>query len=271
MQLTVVLGTSVEVSLDIILNDTPFVKKWVNELTWCLDNCDFNQQEIFYNFLSNQEIERNLLNSCVIINKYIKNFIDIKTPFIEQAQDYFNYLHLKFERLTGEFDKPTRLFAIANQELKSAIRNLNFFVHALESQLWQNYFYISFNKDQYRRHKLAETDYNEFVFDIKPGTLYLHYAELGKTFFDLYKDNLPIDYSGLKNLHYYSGEASLSFSKFSFLSDAKYTNWLKTHNIDPYDKQLGHGLICLGHLKDINDAYQKIKTNRHLKKIEIKE
>jgi len=270
MHLTVVLGTQGEISFDISLNQTSFTEKWVSELRWCLNNCDFNQGEAFTTFNSKHNIQNRLTAACNTINKYLKNFIEIRQNLDEQSQEYFNYLHQKFESLSGEYSKPTRLFAIANQELKSAIRDLNFYVHALESFGKQS-FYISFNKDQYRRCGFSEEDYDYFQFEYEPGSLILHYAELGKNYYDLYKDGLDIDYQGFKNLHYYSGEASLMFSSFSMTENTHYMNWLQQNNIDPFDKSSGHGIICLGKVLDLESTYTKIAGNKHIKQIIIKD
>ena len=270
MRLTVVLGASGEASFDIKLNNNNFVHKWIEELRWCLDNCEFNQQEAFSGLLTLINARQILNNACVTINNYIKGFIDIKPE--EDSQEYFNYLHSKFEQLSGKFGKPTRLFTIANPELKSAIRNLNFFIHRVESKKSTKLnLYISFNKDQYRRHPLAESDYQYFGFEHSPGTLYLHYVELGKEFIDLYQDNLSIDYPGFANLHYYSGEATLSFESYNCFADTNYLAWLKDNDIDPYNKRLGHGKIPLGTVVDIDSAIEYIKEYKHINKILIKE
>jgi len=267
MMLTVVLGASGEASFDINLNNNSFTRKWVKELHWCLDNCELNQQEAFSGLLTLSEAEQILNNACVTINKYMKGFIKIETDY---SQEYFNYLHSKFEQLSGKFGKPTLLFSIANKELKTAIRNLNFYIHRLEdNKILVNEFYISFNKDQYRRHPLVESDYQYFEFEHSPGTLYLHYAELGKEFIDLYQDNLSINYPGFANLHYYSGEAMLSFDSYDCFADTNYLTWLKDNDIDPYNKRLGHGRIPLGTV-DL-DNWQLIQNHQYIKEIIINE
>ena len=272
MKLTVVLGASGEASFDILLNDNDFVLKWLNEFRWCLDNCNINQQEAFSGLLTLSESEQILRNACVTINKYLKNFIEIRTDFVSQPQEYFNYLHLKFEQLSGEFGKPTKLFSIANLELKEAIRNLNYFVHRIEKkQKVIPSLYLSFNKDQYRRLPLEKFDYEYFDFKFPPGTLCLHYVELGKEFLDLYEDNLSIEYANFKNLHYYSGEASLMLTEVDFFKDLKYVEWIKTNNFDPYDKTLGHGRIPLGSVDNPADVYSKIQEHKHIKNILIKD
>lgn len=272
MRLTVVLGTSGDVSFDILLNDNAFVRKWTEELRWCLVNCEFNQQEAFAGFMSLNEAEKILEDACIIINKHLKNFIELRDDLSNQPQEYFNYLHSKFEQLSGGFGKSTKLFSIANRELKQAIRNLNSFLHRVETKRpIDNALYISFNKDQYRRWPLEFEDYQFFNFDAPAGTLFLHYAELGKDFVDLYEDGLSLNYRGFKNLHHYSGEASLRFEEYNGLSDKNYISWLTGNGIDPYNKLLGHGKIPLGHVEDLPSALKKLTTYKHIKEILIKE
>jgi hypothetical protein len=268
----VVLGTNSEASFTITLNNNAFVQKWIQELRWCLANCNFEQQEAFAGLMSLEQSSKILIESCVTINRYLKNFIEIRENLLDQNQDYFNYLHLKFEQLSGKFGKPTRLFAVANFELKTAIRNLNFFIHRIEKKKQTiPTVYVSFNKDQYRRQPLIDEDYDHFEFNIPAGTLFVHYVELGKEFIDLYEDNLPLDYQNLENLHYYSGEASICFRDYNCFEDQSYINWLRNHNINPYDKKLGHGKLVLGKVDNLADAYAKIHQYQHIKDIIIEE
>ena len=272
MKLTVLLGASQEASFDITLNDNSFTRKWVEELRWCLDHCDFNQQEAFASFLTLEESADILTESCNTINHYLKNFIDVRSNLVEQPQEYFNYLHGIFETLSGNFGKPTRLFSLANEELKNAIRALNFFIHRVEQKFdTPKSFYISFNKNQYRRLPLSTEDYDFFKFSFPKGTLFLHYVELGKEFFDLYQDNLPIDYQGFKNLHYFSGEVSFFFDNYDLFNDINYVKWLQNQNIDPYDKKLGHGKIPIGTVDNFDEVFNKLKNQKYLSEIIIKE
>lgn len=272
MKITIHLGLQGEDSIEIALYENSFTRKWVKEFQWCLDNCEINQREAFAGFDTLEHSAELLVESCKIINTYLKNFIDIRENILTQPQEYFNYLHSIFERLSGGYGKTTRLFAVANQELKDAIRNLNYYVHRIESrQKVLPLFYLSFNKDQYRRIKLSPEDYDFFEFKFPAGTLFLHYAELGKEFIDLYEDNLNLDYSGFSNLHYYSGEASLAFLDYDVFSDIGYLEWLKNNNIDPYDKKLGHGKVPLGEVLDLDQSLAKIKKHSNIYKIFIEE
>lgn len=272
MLVTVILGTSDEASFDIPLYDNSFTRKWVKELSWCVDNCSVNQVEAFAGLMTLEESEDILKQACTTINRYLKNFIDIRSNIVSQPQEYFNYLHLKFEQLSGEFGKPTRLFSIATPELKSAIRNLNFFLHRIETRSKnQQNLYLSFDKDQYRRISIDKEDYQYFDVNLSPGVFYSHYVELGKEFLDLYEDNLPLTYGNVKNLHYYSGEAYLSLNGYHSFADQNFLNWLKKNNIDPNDKMLGYSRIPLGKVDNVSDVYSKIMKYRHIKQILIKE
>ncbi len=272
MKLTVVLGTSGEVSFDILLFDNEFVRKWTEEFQWCLDNCEIDQEESFSGLLSLREAGEKLYNACVVINRYLKNFIELRSDLETQSQEYFNYLHTKFEQLSGEFGKPTRLFSIASDELKQAIRELNFYVHRIEKQKDQlNRFTVRFNKNQYRRISMIESDYNYCEFKLDPGVMFVNYAELGKDFYDLYKDGLSVDYKGFKNLHYYSGDITLFFYDYDPLSNLDYVDFLKNNNIDPNDKKLGQGKIPLGRVLDLKDSFCKIQKFKFIKEIKIKE
>ena len=122
MNLTLLLGASGEASFDITLYENSFTQKWVKELDWALNHIDFNQDEAFAYLNSTEESAKKLQQSCLIINRYLNDFIEIREDISTQPQEYFNYLHTVFEKLSGGFDVPTRLWTIANQELKDAIR-----------------------------------------------------------------------------------------------------------------------------------------------------
>ena len=272
MKLTVVLGASEEASFDIHLNDNSFVRKWTKELQWCTENCEFNQQEAFWSLLTLDESSDILTNACLTINQYLKNFIEVRSDLANQPQEYFNYLHTKFETLSGEYGKPTRLFAMANTELKTAIRNLNFFIHRVETKQDPDAnLYISFNKDQYRRHPLEQDDYQYAEYTIPPGTLFLHYVELGKNLFDLYKDGLDLSYPGFKNLHYFSGEATLTLAGIDQFDNKDYIDWLTNQGLDPYNKHMGHVTIPLGNIINIETVKDKLSKYKHINQILIKE
>lgn len=273
MQLSVVLDPSTpEGSFTISLHNNSFVTKWLAEFRWCVENCKINQQDAFFDSMSVEQASAILLDSCTIINRYLKDFIKIESDLAKQTQEYYNYLHGVFERLTGTFDQPTRLFTIANQELRTAIRNLNFYVHRVERKTQPlSMMYINFDKDQYRRIPFEPEDYDYFEFTFPRGTLFLHYAELGKEYFDLYEDGLELDYAASANSHYYSGEASLAARDFDAFEDLQFKQWLIDRNIDPYNKQLAHGKIPLGQVDDFDHTIKLLQCHKRIDRIIINE
>lgn len=271
MHLEVYLGTQGQF-FTIHLYDNTFVRKWTEELSWCLGNCEFNDTEAFAALWSIEHAADKLTAACATINHYLKDFIEIKKPIQAQDQNYFNYLHGIFEKINGGFDRPTRLWTVAPPDLRKAVRDLNFFIHRVEKREHKKYqLYISFNKDQYRRLPLEPEDYNFFEFDFSPGTLFLHYAEVGKEFVDLYEDDLPITYGNFRNLHYYSGEAWLSMESRAFSNKPGFFDWIRAQGFDPWDRTLGHGRIPLGYVEDIQQVSLMLDKHRHLDKILIKD
>ena len=229
MKLTVFLGQDCSDSFDIGLIDNKFTNKWLDELSWCLENCEFDHNECFVDFLSVEKRQQKLLECIEIINNYLKkiykrNFIDVPKEIDWFDQEFFNYLHLKFESLSGNYGDQTKLFQVAPEHVKQAIRDLNFFVHALETgedkiNFVESIFKIAFHKNQYRRFPLELEDYFYFSHDRETNGLYLSYVELGKTLIEIYEENLPLDYKNLKNLHFYSGECFLHLDENKGLSE----------------------------------------------------
>ena len=83
----VVLGTNGEASFTITLNNNAFVQKWLQELRCCLANCNFEQQEAFAGLMSLEQSNKILIESCVTINRYLKNFIEIRENLLDQDQE----------------------------------------------------------------------------------------------------------------------------------------------------------------------------------------
>lgn len=272
MKLTVTLGASSEASFDIELFETKFVDKWLSEFRWCLDNCSFVQHEAFATLLTLEQSAERLKQSCDTINRYLPGMLDLRDDPLSEPQEYFNYLHSKFEALNGEFDRPSRLFSIANAELRSAIRDLNFFVHRCETRREpRSCLYMSFDKDRYRRRPMEVEDYDHAEFVLPAGTLMTHYMELGKDFEDLFEDGLGLDYPGFRNLHYFGGEAAVTLKEFNLFERPGLKQWLQNQGLDPYNKALGHGRIALGRVIDLDRTRTLIDKHRHLNKIIVKE
>jgi len=278
MKLTVFLGHDAHESFDMGLINNQFTNKWLDELSWCLENCEFDHNECFVNFLTIENRQKKLLNSIALINGFFKkiykkkDFIELPNVIDWHSQEFYNYLHIKFESLSGTFEKPTKIFLLAPKEVKQAIRDLNFYIHALENdgqyKNVENSFKIVFDKNQYRRLPLSKEDYSYFSHEYESNGLYLSYVELGKTLVEIYEENLPLDYKNLKNLHFYSGECFLHLGNNKSLSK-DFIEYCKINKIDLTDKTLGVGSIKLGYIENPNEVKNKLKNNQYLHSIKI--
>lgn len=260
-------------SIEIELYQNDFVTRWLNLFEQTITSSEVNQLEAFAENISDDEARSRLEQAVKTINQWFgKPIIAWPDTVNWSDQEWFNTLHIHFERLSGTWDQPTKLFVLAPPEIKACIRDLNFYIHHLETRAVDSkkWLYVSFNKDTYSRKSFEEDDYQLFTHVIQSGEAYIHYAELGKNYIDLYKDNLPVDYQGLKNLHYYSAEIGINLSEASWrLYPEGFDRWAKDKCIDLSDKRLGLGSIAIGRVKNVNDAYTAFNTSSKIINIRI--
>lgn len=184
------------VTLQFKIKDTNIAQKWANKVVYCLENnFPIDDPKRFYGF-DNFHIEKYratvaLKKCCEIINEYqpiitreIGNTIDLDT---------LNYLHHIFEVQHGLLDKPSNFFISAPIEVKKALGQLNIQVHRYESllnrpnrRLAPRHVVTWFRLP--RQDVLEIEDYDNFTDSSKFGTVYLLYAEIGKTLEDLAND-----------------------------------------------------------------------------------
>lgn len=240
------------------LNNNSFVHKWAQLFEETLSTCDIEQNNSFSCVLSETQSQQRLLSAIQIVNKFLKKqFIEVPDTIDWDNQDWYNYLHSKFEKLSGPFGEPTKLFMLAPGEVKTAIRDINTYVHRLETRPYKpvKAWYISFDKNRYRRIPLQPDDYNLFQYHLCSGEAFIQYAELGKTYLDIFNDNLPLDYQGVKNLHYYSAEFSIWLSdQDKIIYEDDFYQWANNNGIDTSNKQLGLGFIPIGKVTDVSHA-----------------
>jgi hypothetical protein len=248
-------------SISIELFDHSVANKFLDELKWHLDNSSVDNNEAFYNYADEATVQSDLLDAITKINTFLKtDFIKIPNQIDWNNHDIYNYFHLCFEQLNGKWDQPTTLLLIAPQEIKKAIRMINFAVHRLERRPYniEREFYLSWNKDAYRRQQLTDDEHKYFTNIIKPGVVYLNYVEVGKNLFDLYQDDLDPTYGGYENLHYVGAEIRVNFNSVeNDMFTPGFREWAKQHNIDLSDKQLGIGKLPIGTFTGSDQLFTK--------------
>ena len=185
------------VTIDYRLCDNPIVAKWVNKVFEAQKQYPIDDPARFYGFGSYESQVAdaiNRINECVtVINLY--NPVIARTLTDIQDQDTLNYLHHMFELYHGLLDTQSSaifgsFWADAPQAVKQALADLNLCVHRCES--------VARGADP--RHVvtyyglpktdiLDHDDYQYFTNIWAPGTVFLNYAEIGKTLADLSYDN----------------------------------------------------------------------------------
>lgn len=194
-----------EIQVNYKLRNTDITNKWVErvlnaqKLGYKIDN-----PARFYGFGSIAEqiakaIEE-INNTIITLNKWMQ--IDIRLQTV-QDQDTLNQLHHIFEIKHGLLDRKNIDFAF-----KQALCNLNLLVHRCESiahgakpRHVVTYYGLPKTK------VLTENDYQFFEPNIKFGTVYLNYVEIGKTLYDLMLDNDSyIDKTAFQPFFHYSAD-----------------------------------------------------------------
>lgn len=246
---------------EIELFDTPVVKKFLEQLKWHISNSSINHHEVFYGYAEEDYVKSNLLQSIQTINDFLKtDFIKLPKDINWDDLDLYNDLHKYFEKLNGEWGKPTLLLQLSPSNIKDAIRNLNFSIHRLERRPYKKdrTLYLSWDKNTYKRVPMTNDDYEFFTDEYNVNYVYLSYVEVGKHLIELFNDQLSPTYNGYKNLHYISAEINIHWeieNKSIYTDDFKL--WAKKYNIDYNDKKLGIGLMPIGKFTGSDNKFTK--------------
>lgn len=234
----------IEISIDnilfrkIFLFDNSIAKKYKTLVQDLIKNngLDFDNRRSFYTYKSIFEIEKDLDNAIQFINNFFKTKL---LPDDKSDPNFFNILHEKFEILNNGYNEQTVLKMIWTHDLREKIRDLNFCVHQLEHGIEKmNQVNIQWNKETTKRVPLDNNDYTHATDVYKSNYVYLGYNEVGKSILDIYHDNLPIDYPGMKNNHFI-GPDIVFCNEDRDLFDNNFTQWCRNNKINPYDKQSG--------------------------------
>ena len=205
------------------------------------------------------------------IKDYFTTNLVIKED-LKLNHEAMNRLHRYFEDLQGEAWNLSRYYKIADYETKWAIRQLNILCHELESWVlanrkkiyqpeWQRPSQITTFLNA-PRYNLQEEDYNLFLkncYDRELGGVYLHWAQIGKTQFEVFRDEhgANIDAatcSAINSLKFYSGEFDIEWGRninekeheWHAKEQTEFRNWLSRNNMNYNDPKLSLGYIKIG-------------------------
>lgn len=224
-----------------------------------------------------------------------------------EKKGILNKLHNHFERLQGTVNNLSPYYKIANYETKYAIRQLNVLCHEMEtlilSQQKQSYVPEWTRPSQITtwlhapRYKLNDNHRQLFVsngYDRELGRVYMHWAQIGKTLFEVFRDENAPELTdtvceAITHLEYYSGEFDIEWAADMIYGDTKtpwhteeqnkFRQWLIDNNLDPLDPKLSLGYLPVGKVDLVKSfgttdkfkIWEKLETHLDIYSIQIDE
>jgi hypothetical protein len=219
------------------VRETNIAAKWAERLQAAQKQYSIDAPDRFYGFgplpiQTAAAIEQ--INQ--VVDELKKNYnIRIKRQLTDiNDQDTLNYLHHIFETYHGLLD------AKYNEAgLQKKLSDLNILVHKCESiQKGAHPRHVVTYFGLPKTHVLSQEDYQYFDKEVKFGTVYINYVEIGKTLYDFYSDND----------HYISPEAFQPFTHYSADFVVKFWN----------DQQLGIEQLLHQYYKSHSGFFKKL-------------
>ena len=210
--LVIKLGHDLELRFQI--RDTPLAEVWIERMSmrhaWPMDNPDR-----FYGFgTAQQEQQRavDMIQQCIATINAHDLIIDRE---FEYTQDGLNYLHNIFERYHGLLDQQTSEYWLsATDTVRQALANLNLAVHRCETAMaapCPRFVCTWFGMPKTKQLDV-ETIQIHGELEVKFGTVYLNYCEIGKTVEDLAHDNdIYIGDDAFRPFGHYSADFNVAF------------------------------------------------------------
>jgi hypothetical protein len=217
--------------------------------------------------------------------------VGVGKPGLKLNHEPMNRLHRYFEDLQGETWNISRYYRLADYETKWAIRQLNDLCHELESWVlsnrqkthvpeWQRPSQITTFLNAPRQ-DLQDLDYELFLknrYDRELGGVYLHWAQIGKTQFEVFRDEHGKDIdaatcSAINSLKFYSGEFDIEWGRdineqnheWHAQEQQAFRGWLARNRFDYNDPKLSLGYIKIGQV----NLEKSFGTNEFFKIIEM--
>jgi hypothetical protein len=273
------------VTLHFKLRNHAVTKKWIERLLLAQAQYPIDAPDRFYGFGSIEEQTADALHriqQCIALINSHEQIIDRQLTDVAD-QDTLNYLHHIFEVYHGLLDQQTHpVWQTASLEVRLALADLNLLVHRCESvnrgaQPRHVVTYYGLPKTE----TLAIEDYALFEPAIQFGTVYLNYAEIGKTL-----DNLAVDndtyiadeafqpfrhYSADFNVKFYSAdhrqvtEQSVIIKQYYDL----HREFFEQRNLPWGHPYLNSGAIPLADLINTTDVMEQLTTRQYVKSVTL--
>ena len=228
------------------VDDTPMSRLWYLALQELLKNNNYLEKN--FCFLGFPDSARSLdyicqeLNwACAQINKFFGaeyQIDEIYTPelirdldTLKPNQTVMNHLHNRFEHLQGTVWELSDYYRRADYDTKFAIRQLNNLCHEAESLMlsqrkkiqapdWVRPSQITtfLNAERLKFPDEYKTTFEESRYNRVFGGVYLHWTQIGKTLYEVYRDEQGVDIDqatcdAITHLRYYSGEFDIEWAQ----------------------------------------------------------
>ena len=274
------------ISYFINVYDTAMAKLWIDALKEILTQRLYLEKN--FCFLGFPDSQRTLTFICRelnwarnTINRFFENeylIDDVYSPetmFVNLSinHDIMNRLHNHFEILQGTVNNLSDWYRRADYKTKFAIRQLNNLCHEAESLM------LSLRKQVKMPYWIRPSQITTFltarrypfpqdhkkVFDLsnydrKFGEVYLHWAQIGKTIYEVFRDEKGKDIddticSAITHLKYYTGEFDIEWGRnIEYHSDTfwhteemdAFKVWLEKNQFDLLDNSYNFGYHPIG-------------------------
>ena len=212
--LVIRLGSDENFKLKFQIRDTPVAELWVERMQ-ARGSYPLDHPDRFYGFgtlAQEQTRAMEYIQKCIVTINAHETIIH--RPF-EYTQDCLNYLHNIFERYHGLLDQQTsEYWSRAPESVRRALAELNLAVHRCESVVSGTCpRFVCTWYGMPKTHQLDLAIQNQYGdSQIKFGTVYLNYCEIGKTVEDLANDNDKyIGDNAFRPFSHYSADFNVQF------------------------------------------------------------
>ena len=202
--------------------------------------------------------------------------VDTLRTGLEPNQAIMNQLHNHFEHLQGTVWGLSDWYKHADYDTKFAIRQLNNLCHEAESLMlsqrkqaqdpqWIRPSQITtfLNAERLDFPYDYKTTFDETRYDRRFGEVYLHWTQIGKTLYEVYRDEAGADIDktvcdAITHLRYYSGEFDIEWAQDVVFNGphpwhtkemAGFREWLVRNRFDLEDVEFNYGYHPVGQVE----------------------
>ncbi|MBX2988002.1 MAG: hypothetical protein KF802_08890 [Bdellovibrionaceae bacterium] len=204
------------------LKSTPVSRKYFEALKIACERDHLYRRDRFPNFPNSYDTEERIvakLNRAIdTINAHHPGLVP-ERAHPGMTQEYMNHLHVYFEKHRGPMKNPAGIYREGANEFREALDELNLTIHQYEDVIIRKgaglvpIIHCNFGlNDVVKRYPLADEDFDEFTFEVKFGSWFVSYCEVGKPLHDIWRDrDAEIGHEVVIPLRYYSADGMINF------------------------------------------------------------